>query len=109
MTRRKLWTPPRYEWSQLGPVRVEVVKDLRDEETGERLSGLALRDARRILIHRDLEPQPMRLTLAHEWLHLVLHDIGVTQIVSADADEVITNGLSVALVARDEFHAKRRR
>jgi hypothetical protein len=99
MTRRA-WEPPLFEWTQLGPVPVELAETL--EHNGERLAGFAMVYQRRVVLDSALADQAMRVVYLHEMLHLWLHDAGV--VLPEATEEVICTALASALVAREDFH-----
>lgn len=102
MTDRRAWEPPLFEWSQLGPVPVELVPEL--TEDGQSLAGCAYIQTRRVALDSTLEDSAMRVVLYHELLHLWLHDAGVHGL-TAELEEVVVQALATALVAREDFHA----
>ncbi len=108
MSKRK-WEPPEFEWSQLGPIPVDMADGIKDEN-GDALDGFAMRKARRIVLDSNLAPGlDTRLALTHEWLHVALYDLGWAHHLTEKEEELLVNGLSVALVAREDFHAEHAR
>lgn len=101
MTERRAWEPPLFEWTQLGPVPIELSDHIEDD--GQRLAGVAMTYERRITVDSGLEDQALRVVTWHELLHLWLHDAGVG--VPGELEEVIVQALASALVAREDFHA----
>jgi hypothetical protein len=103
MIDRREWPPP-FEWSQHGPVPVEIVQNLIDPEAGPgRLAGMFSPYERVIQLDSELPDRPMRVVLHHEWLHMALHDAGIQ--LPDDTEETLVHALATALVAREDFHA----
>lgn len=100
MGRKRAWEPPAFEWTQLGPIPVELSDRIEDE--GQRLAGLASLYERRITLDSGLDDQALRVVAMHELLHVFLHDAGVT--LGNDIEEVVVQALASALVAREDFH-----
>jgi len=101
MTRRA-WEPPLFEWTQLGPVPIEL-SDAVTDDTGNKLAGCALIYDRRVILDSGLEDRAMRVVHYHEMVHLWLHDAGV--VIPEGLEEVVCTALASALVAREDFHA----
>lgn len=97
---RTAWEPPLFEWTQLGPVPIELTPNL--VEDGKQLAGCAYIQERRVMLDSELEDQPLRVVLWHELLHIWLHDAGVHDL--GELEEVVVQALASALVAREDFH-----
>lgn len=91
--------------SALGPIPVELVKELFDEK-GEPCSDLGEIDyhSRRIRIVKKLDRVQAHHTLRHEWVHGVLFDSGLHNILPEALEEQICDVIATALVA--ELQAK---
>lgn len=106
MSRRRPRLPD--QWSQLGPVPVQIVENLTDKQSGEqRLAGEADMYERSIRLDSALPPRAQRVTLLHELIHLWLHDAGVD--LPHDMEEVVCCTLSTAFVAHEDFTRKHKR
>lgn len=102
MPRRFAWEPPPFEWSQLGPVVVELQPEIVEDDVP--LAGCAYIQERRLALDSTLEEMPLRVVLWHELLHLWLHDAGIHGL-HRDVEEAVVQALATALVARETFHA----
>jgi hypothetical protein len=73
--RKRAWEPPEFEHSLHGPIPVEVVENLVDEE-GKACEGIAHVYDRTIRLKSELPDLAMRIALIHEWGHMLLRDSG---------------------------------
>jgi hypothetical protein len=101
--RRKGWEPPLFEWSQLGPIPVEVKPALRNTD-GAEADGLADVYGRKIELNADTPELAARIALVHEWLHVVFWDAGV-RFPNEELEDVVMHFTATAIVAREDFHA----
>lgn len=97
MPKKRTPTFPGSVWSALGPVRVEVVKKLKTKKKKKALMGLWNPVARTIYIREGMHPKAMLATLAHEWVHVILWDSGVS--LSKKGEEAVCDALSVGIIA----------
>lgn len=104
MPRKRSWEPPEFEWTQLGPVPVEMAENIEDE--GKRLAGQAEPYGRRITLDSELPEMAMRVVHFHEWIHIVLYDAGIHGL-PEEYEEAVVHAMATALVAREDFHAER--
>ena len=84
-------------WSALGPVRVAIVKKLRTKKKKKKLMGLWNPIERTIYIRADMNPRAMLATIAHEWVHVILWDAGVS--LTEKQEESVADALSTGIIA----------
>jgi Zn-dependent peptidase ImmA (M78 family) len=96
MSKRRTPALPSSVWSALGPVPVVMVKKLRTKKKGK-LMGLWSPLSRTIYIRAGMHPKATLATLAHEWIHVVLWDAGVS--LSKRDEESVCDALSVGVIA----------
>lgn len=87
---------PTSVWSALGPVPVVMVKKLRTKKK-KPLMGLWRPIERTIYIRAGMHPKATLATLAHEWVHVILWDAGVS--LSKRDEESVCDALSVGVIA----------
>lgn len=75
--------------------RVEVEKDLMSGE--ELVSGETLGQYRRIRISADLDNTRQWETLLHEYVHGVLHVIGIGNFMNTELEEVVAQSMEHAM------------
>lgn len=97
--RRGLAPLPKSVSSPLGPIPVELVKSFKDD--GKEMTYLGEFDqiARRIRILKSLDRTQAHHTLRHEWVHAVLFDSGLTNILTHELEEQLCDVIATALVA----------
>jgi hypothetical protein len=93
--RKHLPSLPRAVWSALGPIPVRVVKDLQMD--GKPCMGIYDPAARLIQIREGMDAIAALQTCAHEWVHSVLSDAGVS--LSEADEERVADSVGTAIVA----------
>ena len=78
------------------PFRVELVHELRSD--GDRVSGETVGEFHRIRIDAGLDSTRQWQTLIHEYVHAVLHVVGVGNFLDAATEEVIAQSLEYGIV-----------
>jgi Zn-dependent peptidase ImmA (M78 family) len=86
---------PAYVWSQLGPIPVQVTKDLQTE--GKPCMGIFDPATRLIQIREGMDPVAALQTCAHEWIHAVLSDAGTC--LNDTDEERVCDALASAIIA----------
>lgn len=76
--------------------RVELIPEL--ESDGGRVSGETVGAYHRIRIDGSLDIQRQWQTLLHEYVHAVLHVVGVGNFLNDDTEEVIAQSMEYAMV-----------
>lgn len=76
--------------------RIEIVPDLLSE--GDPVSGETVGAYHRIRINAGLDSQKQWQTLTHEYVHGVLHVVGVGNFLDAHTEEVIAQSMEYAIM-----------
>lgn len=107
MARRTLPPLPKTVHSALGPIPVKLVKVLKDSNGNDSADmGEINYHAREIRVVKGLDRTQAHHTLRHEWLHAVLLDSGLTNVLAKidGLEEQLCDVIATAIVA--EMKAK---
>lgn len=87
---------PTSVWSQLGPIPVRLVADLKSDE-GDIVLGLWKPLVREIHIRDGMHPHTALVTCAHEWVHALLWDAGVN--LPGEQEETVCDVVAAGVIA----------
>jgi hypothetical protein len=97
--RRGLPPLPKFVYSALGPIPIELVKKFTDDKHGIEYQGEFDQHIRRIRILKKLSREQAWQVLRHEWLHAVLFDSGLTNVLTDKLEEQLCDAISTSLTA----------
>lgn len=84
--------------------RVELVSDLSSD--GEAVSGEMVGNLHRIRINADLDSARQWQVLVHEYVHAVLHMVGVGNFINDEVEEVIAQSLEYGMMQLLRQHGR---
>lgn len=93
-----IWPPlPKRLHGTGGPIKVKLVKRSQDED-GDDAWGTWEPSTRTIEIERGAPLEHQYRTLYHEWMHSVLADAGIVNMLSGEAQEMLCDAVGAARV-----------
>lgn len=92
------WPPlPRRLKGAGGPITVRLVKRVRVE--GESCWGSWEPSTRTVRLEKGAPIEHQWRTLHHEWMHAVLHDSGIQELLSEEGQEALCQAIACARIA----------